>query len=673
MKTSKIVALMLSSLLLVGCEKEPSVEDKPSETQHEHNYVETIVDATCTKAGSKTLKCECGDTKVEEIPALGHNYYLCEEVLPTYSYKGYEKHYQCTRCDLWFDMNKKEAPKSAFELEEAGDEVALSVNGVEKGKFVKTNVPNQNGGIDVVWSSVEGIELKKDDVISLNKPGSVDTKYAFFGDDKLDNKKVKADGVYNIEFISTPNGFGLTFIDATPVEPALVVKVNNNRYVMHEVTYADKTTKTNIYGYLNLNANDVLTVVDEINNKTYNYNDISEDLAWNVYDFHKGTNDTIVFDKAGRYGIEFSRGGDQKISITNSFAPQTAEGDVEVYLGEQYPAIPMDESFSAVGSKQYELTAWYLLNENIINAEDNQAVIANGIKMYSVTATLGVGTKFQVSISKTTNKAFIDANHLVGYEGAEGAITIDGDYIKATVTGNFLIAYYPAYDSIFVVQATSQNKPVYISGAVSSQATPDADGNIKIENQHFNKNEYVSFIGDIDGTYGSLPITVGSNVPSDVAAVTTISESHFLYFYKPGTFTIVYNVSTHVATITYELDAVPDTPDYSHNLEVTFLYMEAGATKEQAMNFTVNNPIATLLNFALNQSTIIMGIKIMDKTIWESYTYSPLDGTLEFGIATNRDLFETMGSLTAIKTTGNYNITFNLANFTIDIQLAQAN
>ena len=45
------------------------------EGQSEHTFkVTAAVDATCTEAGSKTYTCTaCGETKAEEIPALGHN------------------------------------------------------------------------------------------------------------------------------------------------------------------------------------------------------------------------------------------------------------------------------------------------------------------------------------------------------------------------------------------------------------------------------------------------------------------------------------------------------------------------------------------------------------------------------------------------------------------------
>ncbi len=44
--------------------------------KHEHSFDEGKVtkDPTCTEAGEKTFTCECGETKTEEIPALGHDY-----------------------------------------------------------------------------------------------------------------------------------------------------------------------------------------------------------------------------------------------------------------------------------------------------------------------------------------------------------------------------------------------------------------------------------------------------------------------------------------------------------------------------------------------------------------------------------------------------------------------
>ena len=75
--------------------------DNNSETEnskHEHTYVETIVEATCTANGSKTYKCSsCNDTYSETIPAVGHSYAVTNTVNATCTSNG-SKTYTCSSC-----------------------------------------------------------------------------------------------------------------------------------------------------------------------------------------------------------------------------------------------------------------------------------------------------------------------------------------------------------------------------------------------------------------------------------------------------------------------------------------------------------------------------------------------------------------------------------------------
>ena len=76
--------------------------------EHTHSYTEEITkEATCTEKGIKTFKCPCGDTKTEEIPALGHSYGEPEVTkIATCTAKG-EKTSTCSRCG---DTSKEEIP-----------------------------------------------------------------------------------------------------------------------------------------------------------------------------------------------------------------------------------------------------------------------------------------------------------------------------------------------------------------------------------------------------------------------------------------------------------------------------------------------------------------------------------------------------------------------------------
>lgn len=77
---------------LASCTQEPV---------HEHDWGEGEITraATCTDAGEKTYTCACGETKVEEIPALGHEY--SEEwtidAAATCTTDGSKSHH-CSRC-----------------------------------------------------------------------------------------------------------------------------------------------------------------------------------------------------------------------------------------------------------------------------------------------------------------------------------------------------------------------------------------------------------------------------------------------------------------------------------------------------------------------------------------------------------------------------------------------
>ena len=49
-------------------------DNSSSIDDHEHDYQQQITEPTCEKKGQIVYSCSCGDSYVEEIPALGHNF-----------------------------------------------------------------------------------------------------------------------------------------------------------------------------------------------------------------------------------------------------------------------------------------------------------------------------------------------------------------------------------------------------------------------------------------------------------------------------------------------------------------------------------------------------------------------------------------------------------------------
>lgn len=68
-------------------------------TEHSYNDGEITTAATCTATGVKTFTCTvCGETKTQEIEALGHDFHGDEIVEPATCVKTGKKLVECTRC-----------------------------------------------------------------------------------------------------------------------------------------------------------------------------------------------------------------------------------------------------------------------------------------------------------------------------------------------------------------------------------------------------------------------------------------------------------------------------------------------------------------------------------------------------------------------------------------------
>ena len=68
---------------LTGSETVLFVYEKAEEHTHSFDEGKVTTEPTCTEKGVKTFTCSCGETKTEEIPALGHDF----------------AHGRCKRCD----------------------------------------------------------------------------------------------------------------------------------------------------------------------------------------------------------------------------------------------------------------------------------------------------------------------------------------------------------------------------------------------------------------------------------------------------------------------------------------------------------------------------------------------------------------------------------------------
>ena len=103
-------------------------EDPDPDPVHTHTWDAGTVTtpASCTAAGVKTYSCDCGQTKTETIPALGHDWseWVVDEATGT-------KTRTCSRCDAseTVDLREEVNPATLFKKATTLDVNALAYNG----------------------------------------------------------------------------------------------------------------------------------------------------------------------------------------------------------------------------------------------------------------------------------------------------------------------------------------------------------------------------------------------------------------------------------------------------------------------------------------------------------------------------------------------------------------
>lgn len=480
------------------------------------------------------------------LAPLPHTHVLSkvDAVESTFFYQGNVEYYHCAGCGKNFDANNKELTDVSLSLLDT--DLSLGVNGVAVGDFTRTDKPNNH----IEWK-ISNVSLKKDDAITVMPKGSTDKTFFYYPDtnsniteerevhNDVDNGEVTIDG--------NPNGLYLS-VSGFKYD-GIVIKINNTVYPMNHVTYYGTDKQTYIYGYAYINQNDVVTVVDNDTNTVYDFDDLDDDTTWNTYDFHKGTNDEVVFDYQARYGFEFDRGGNKKLSITKAFAPN-AVSSLSVNFDSERPAITMEDNLVAEGTEMYEETMWYISHDCIINKDDVLASIAaNGLHIYSATVQLSANERF--NLKDATNNKVIKADHLVYLmvNNPSDTMVIDGDYIKALKDVKVEIVYTACLDDIHIYQGTTitptSGVTMMMNGSFLSMSV-DSNNIATYSNLTVNKGDYLVFT---DASYNMFTVTLDPSISSSIWHKTDAGTMTMVYFDRGGTFNIKLDVTTKVVSL----------------------------------------------------------------------------------------------------------------------------
>ena len=564
-------------------------------------------------------------------------------VSPTFFDDGSLAHYECSDCGKFFDADGNEL--SSIAVPKLSGDLALFLNGEQVGVF--TVLSHDEGHFE--WA-LENVTLHKGDAVSLavlNDPASSDPRPVFFigsSDSNLtEDNKIHNDAVDALAAYASPNGLFLS-VGGYRYE-GLVVQVNDVQYPMDAVTYYDGETETNIYGYIALSVGDIVSVVNNVTNDRYDFDNLDASSAWDTADFHRGDDGSIVIDYATRYGVEFDRAGDKKILLTKTFAPDSGTA-FEVVFSSERPAAAMTDNVIPPDSEVYAETLWYINHEKVKNDSDiSQFVETNGLHVHSVSLELFAGETF--SLRNVTANATVSGRHLAFLTGeTPDFAVIDGDVIRVTKNGTYAIDYYPCCGSISIGTVTTQSASCYVMVDGSFVALkPDATNAVTYENLHRDKNGYVAFT---DGSYNVLAVTLAEGVDTTAVRLFESDGTTMVVFDKAGTFTLRLDLTTNVLSVTVvSLDPVTVPP-----LTSATLTLKQGSSTSYKMTANSENDAELCYKGVVITALDGTYLSIRDNSYTTLQDLSLDEGSDNYGIVMNNVLIYP-------KATGTYNVYLN--------------
>lgn len=358
---------------------------------------------------------------------------------------GTVAHYQCADCGAFSDEHKNEV--ETVTTEKLSPDLFICVNG----EPTALALAEQEAG-HITWT-LENLAVSRDDVITLKDAAGHEYPFTASSGGNLDDqgRVLNTTTQASAAVIAIPQGMTLTLENLE--HPGIVAQINGETHPMYTSPADDGSLY--LYGYAQLHTGDRFTVIDNVNDIIYDFDDLADTLCWNTTDFHRGETGEFVMDRDGRYMLEFSR-RENRIFITKAFAP-TADRAYQLHFGmdgETHTAL--EDTLLTPDSPQYAEYIRYVNDTHTENASDIAGYITeNGLHVHSAALYLEAGTRF--FIENTAASLVITGDHLTQVLGAADCFQISGQYIEITQSGTYHIRYLPSHGSISLERLSTGN------------------------------------------------------------------------------------------------------------------------------------------------------------------------------------------------------------------------
>ena len=497
-----------------------------------------IKESTCESTGSRTRTCSvCGNKETETIPANGHSYTaLTPAKEPTFLEEGNIAYYGCSNCSKKFDSDKKAV--DTVIIPKVSNELVLLANNQKVGDFTVKET-NTNS---IKWE-LANTNLTKGDVITIAAKADNTVVYTYTiveGSNLTDEFKVHNNATAaTVSMEYTTNGLKVGVSGYK--HDGVVLNINGVEKVA-AVMPVTSTQNAYLVGFITLNKDDVIAFANNDIDEAYGYDCLDDQCKWNTFDFHRGNDGELVIDTTATYLLSLSPLN--TINIAKSFAPIDIgsvairfEGDrADAYMN--YEVAPQEEA-----QAQLQMLGMLENTTDYINF-----IQTNGYAAFTQSVIIKKGEKF--NIFDDSHQEIITSAHLASvYDHVNknpNLFTIEGDYIKALVSGKYLVTFSP-YSSTISIKYEEE----YVDARLllpSGWVGLDADSNNIVTYNNFTSTVGCK-ISYSNNNRTNLAVTLEASCDPSVCHV--IDDDGFIriLFEKAGNFNLTLNLNTLVLMV----------------------------------------------------------------------------------------------------------------------------
>jgi len=371
----------------------------------------------------------CSREAVQTTPS--HSWGPIHPAAPaTFFHEGNVAYYQCTDCARLSNGQMQEV--DSVTTPKLSPDLSICVNGDPTRLVLESREASQ-----ISWS-LESLTVEAGDVITICPSSGNGLTAPFSAEGIVDENGIILQSAANaaVALVATPDELVLS------VRSGVMVDINGLQYPM-DCMDGQAQEPVYVYGYAEFQPGDRFVIIDRVDGRTYGYDALAPELAWNIYDFHRGENGEFVIDRQGRYLLTLGKGGTGTVSVTKAFAPAQGGEFYIAFRDEHTKKLPMAEAPAALETGAFDDFIRYGLDENT----------DKDLRVYSAAGFLKAGTQF--NIENAAASVTVTGDHLTDVLGPSDCFRLNQQYIEITQDGTYLIKYLPWRDSISLAQLST--------------------------------------------------------------------------------------------------------------------------------------------------------------------------------------------------------------------------